>query len=217
MNDGNNGWKSLLIDDKMSNFEILNGSAKYYVDGNTIIGTSKSDTPNTFLCTKEKYGDFILEFEVWADPTVNSGVQFRSNSDAEIMNGRVHGYQVEIESSPRKWAGGIYEEGGRGWLYPLDSNPDAKDAFRVNEWNHYRVQAIGNEIITWVNKTQCTHLIDDNTARGFIGLQVHSIENKDQENKKIKWRNIRIKTSNLKSEQWSTSSKVTKINKTNQK
>jgi len=212
-----NGWEPLLIDKELSNFEILNGTATYYVEGDVIIGVSKADIPNTFLCTKKKYSDFILEFEVLADPLLNSGVQFRSISDPAIMNGRVHGYQVEIESSPRKWAGGIYDEGRRGWLYSLDSNEEARDAFKVGKWNLYRVQAIGNEIFTWVNKVQCTHLIDNLTKEGFIGLQVHSIENKEQEDKIIKWRNIRIKTSGLEKEKWPTSTKVTLINKTNSK
>lgn len=206
-------WQPLLIDNELSNFTKLNGTAEYFVKDNEIIGTSKLGTPNTFLCTKEKYGDFILEFEVWADPDLNSGVQFRSISDKNIMDGRVHGYQVEIESSPRKWAGGIYEEGKRGWLYSLDSNPEAKEAFMVDKWNHYRVEAIGNEIVTWVNEIQCTHLIDNMTASGFIGLQVHSIGDKKQENKQVKWRNIRIKTSDLESTKWPRSSKVTLVTK----
>lgn len=207
-------WHPLLIDKELSNFVKLNGTAEYFVEGENIVGVSKSGTPNTFLCTKEKYGDFILEFEVWVDPDLNSGVQFRSNSDDAILDGRVHGYQVEIESSPRKWAGGIYDEGRRGWLYTLDSNPEAKEAFVVGDWNHYRVEAVGNEIVTWVNEIQCTHLIDDMTASGFIGFQVHSIENKEQENKQVNWRDIRIKTAGLDSELWPRSSKVTLVNKT---
>ena len=204
-------WRNLIIDEELSNFEIKNGTAEYYLEDNSIVGISKADTPNSFLCTKEHFGDFILEFEVWADPLLNSGVQFRSISDPAIMDGRVHGYQVEIESSPRKWAGGIYDEARRGWLYSLDTNPEAKEAFKVDKWNHYRIEAIGDEIVTYVNKVQCTYLIDDMTERGFIGFQVHSIENKEQENKKVKWRNIRIKTSNLESEIWPRSSNVTKV------
>ncbi len=207
------GWRALLKDKDLSNFTVLNGTAEYYVEGKSIVGVSKANTPNTFLCTNEKFDNFILEFEVWADTLLNSGVQFRSISDPEIMDGRVHGYQVEIESSPRKWAGGIYDEGRRGWLYSLDSNPSAKDAFKPNEWNHYRIEAVDENIITWVNKIQCTHLKDDLTPSGFIGFQIHSIENQRQENKKVKWRNIRIKTTNLKDELWTTSSNVTLVNK----
>ena len=212
-----NGWQPLLIDSDLSNFTKLNGEATYYVEGKTLVGVSKLNTPNTFLSNLEMYGDFILEFKVWADPSINSGVQFRSISDPAIMDGRVHGYQVEIESSPRKWAGGIYDEGRRGWLYSLDSNPEAQEAFVVNEWNHYRVEAIGDEIVTWVNEVQCTHLIDNMTASGIIGFQVHSIEKPEQENKMVKWKNIRIKTTALQEELWPRSKKVTLVNKSKEK
>lgn len=190
-------WEKLFNEKDLSNFEVLNGTAEYRIEANCIIGVSKMDTPNTFLATKQLYSDFILEFEVWADSSVNSGVQFRSISDPNIKKGRVHGYQVEIESSSRKWAGGIYDEARRGWLYPLKENIKGQNAFNVNEWNKYRIEAIGNEIKTWVNGVQCTNLIDDVTAKGLIGLQVHSIGEERQAGKEIKWRNLRIMTTNL--------------------
>jgi len=46
--------------------------------GNEIVGTSVTNTPNSFLCTAKDYGDFILEFDFKVDPRLNSGVQFRS-------------------------------------------------------------------------------------------------------------------------------------------
>lgn len=205
-------WDSLLINNDLSNFQVLNGNAEYFVKDQIIVGVSTPNSPNTFLSTKKHYDDFILEFEVWADPALNSGVQFRSNSSPNIMDGKVHGYQVEIESSDRKWAGGIYEEGRRGWLYPLDKNPKAQDAFRVNEWNHYRIEAIGDELITWVNKQQCTHLKDNQTDSGFIGFQIHSIADDSLANKQVKWRNIRIRTTRLNEEKWTNSENVPLVN-----
>ena len=100
----------------------LNGNAEFKVVDGNLIGTSKLNTPNSFLATKKTYRDFILEFEVIIDYGLNSGVQFRSESIEKYLNGRVHGYQCEIETSSRKWAGGIYDEARRGWLYPLTRN-----------------------------------------------------------------------------------------------
>ncbi len=51
---------------------------------------------------------------------MNSGIQIRSESTHDYNNGRVHGYQVEIDPSARAWSGGIYDEARRGWLYPLN-------------------------------------------------------------------------------------------------
>jgi large conductance mechanosensitive channel len=61
---------------------------------------------------------------------LNSGVQLRSHSTKDYQNGRVHGYQFEIDPSDRAWSGGIYDEAGRLWLYPLTKNPAAKSAFK---------------------------------------------------------------------------------------
>ena len=87
---------SLFNGKDISGWEVKNGTAKYHIEDNSIVGTSKTGTPNTFLCTKEMYVDFILELEVLVAPGLNSGIQFRSNSLKEYKNGRVHGYQSEL-------------------------------------------------------------------------------------------------------------------------
>mgnify|MGYP000228944095 CR=1 FL=1 len=83
-----------------------------------------------FWTTTKNYGDFILEFDFKIDDGLNSGVQLRSESKKDYQNGRVHGYQFEIDPSKRAWSGGIYDEARRNWLYPLTLNPAAKTAFK---------------------------------------------------------------------------------------
>ena len=189
-------WKPLFNGRNLSGWTMKNGNVKYKVEDNAIVGYSKYGEPNTFLCTNDKYGDFILEFEFKEDPDLNSGVQLRSESSKEYDNYRVHGYQFEIDPSPRAWTGGIYDEARRGWLYPLTKNPDAKKAFRNGQWNKARVEAYGNSIRTWVNGIPCANLWDDMTPEGFIALQVHAI-GKENDGKPIAWRNIRICTENV--------------------
>jgi len=191
------GWEVLFNGKDFSNFEQLNGTATYKIENGEMIGISKLNTPNSFMATKKKYGDFILEFDVFVENGLNSGVQFRSISNPDDRNGRVHGYQCEIETSARKWAGGVYDEARRGWLYPLTRNPKGRQAFVPGEWNKYRIEAIGSDIRTWINGVQCANLVDDLTAEGIIAFQVHGIGNKEQEGKMVKWRNIKIKTTDL--------------------
>lgn len=205
------GWKELFNGKNFSNFEQLNGNAKYKAENGQMVGTSKMNTPNSFMATKEMYSDFILEFEVLVENGLNSGVQFRSNSIKSYKDGRVHGYQCEIETSPRKWAGGVYDEARSGWLYPLTRNKKGRDAFVPGEWNHYRIEAIGNQIRTWVNDVQCANLVDDQTSKGFIAFQVHSIRNKEQQGKTVRWKNIRIKTTDLENSRKSTSKHAPEI------
>lgn len=194
------GWEMLFNGKDFSNFEQLNGEATYLVEDGVMVGISKLNTPNSFLATKKTYSDFILEFDVLVENGLNSGVQFRSLSTADYNDYRVHGYQCEIETSSRKWAGGVYDEARRGWLYPLTRNEKGQQAFVPGEWNKYRIEAIGPYIRTWVNGVQCSNLVDDMTSEGFIAFQVHGIRNKAQEGKTVKWKNIRIKTTDLQNE-----------------
>jgi len=191
------GWVDLFNGKDLTGWKQLNGEAKYHVEDGMIVGTTVANTPNSFLATENTYSDFILEVEMLLVDDFNSGIQFRSESRPDYMNGRVHGYQCEVDPSPRAWSAGIYDEARRNWLYPLDLNPDAKSAFKMNEWNLYRIECIGPDIKTFLNGVPCAHLIDDMTPEGFIALQVHSIRDETMAGRQIKWRNIRIKTSDL--------------------
>lgn len=190
-------WQSLFNGKSLSGWVQRNGKAKYSVENGTIVGRTVYGTPNSFLCTKKNYGDFILEFEFRMDNSLNSGVQFRSESLKSYNNGRVHGYQFEMDPSPRAWTGGIYDEARRGWLYNMNNNPSAKTAFKKDAWNKARIEAIGTTLRTWVNGIACADIQDNATLTGFIALQVHAIGNKADEGKKVEWRNIRILTKDV--------------------
>jgi len=194
-----NGWTNLFNGKDLTGWEQLNGEAKYEVVDGMIVGTTVVNTPNSFIRTEKNYSDFIFEVELLVAENMNSGIQFRSESKPDYMKGRVHGYQCEVDPSERAWSAGIYDEARRGWLYPVELNPEAKTALKHGEWNHYRIECIGNSIKTWLNGVAVSHLIDDMTDEGFIALQVHGIgKDKEKEGHQIKWRNIRIKTENLK-------------------
>ncbi|MFA5218341.1 MAG: DUF1080 domain-containing protein [Bacteroidales bacterium] len=196
-------WTSLIRGNSLRGWKQLNGTAKYEVKDGQVIGRTVPGSPNSFLCTVKEYGDFILEFDVWVDPSLNSGVQIRSHSMKEYQNGRVHGYQIEIDPSERAWSAGIYDEARRAWLYTLEENPAAQKAFRQNQWNRYRIEAIGHSIRTWINGVPAANLTDDLDASGFIALQVHSVGNDPSKaNLEVKWRDIRILTTDLDKYQW---------------
>ncbi len=171
-------WTNLIGDD-LSNWEIKQGSAEFEINNGVITGTSLLNSPSTYLGTKEFYSDFILEFEVFVEAGLNSGVQFRSLNYPDQKKS-VYGYQIELEANNpernRMWTGGIYDQSRRSiFLYPLSVNPIARSAFKVDEWNFIRLEAIGNSVRTWVNGIQCSNLIDDTSTNGFIALQIHSI------------------------------------------
>ena len=188
---GNHKWEALFDGKTLTGWKRLGGKAIYKVEDSVIVGSSVPGTPNSFLCTERIYGDFILELEFKVAPKLNSGVQIRSNSLKSYRNGRVHGYQVEIDPSKRAYSGGIYDEDRRGWLDDLKDNEPARKAFKNGEWNHYRIEAVGDSLKTWVNGVPAADVVDSMTLTGFIGLQVHSTKSKEPLT--VRWRNLRIK------------------------
>ena len=190
-------WIELFNGKNLNNWEKKNGNAEYQIKENEIVGISRLNTPNTFLCTKETYSDFILRLDVKVDVGLNSGIQIRSLSTPDYRDSRVHGYQVEIDPAERAWSGGIYDEARRGWLYPLSRNEKGRRAFKNGQWNHYRIEAVGNSLRTWINGIQCANLADDMTTEGFIALQVHGVQDKKHEGLTVRWKNIEILTEDI--------------------
>lgn len=200
------GFTPLFDGKTLDGWEQHSGKAEYRVEDGAIVGKTVLNTGNSFLCTKKKYGDFVLEFEFKVAADMNSGVQFRSElypqeTTVEI-NGkprkfpadRVFGYQYEIDPSERSFTGGVYDEARRGWLADLKDNAAARAAFKQGEWNTGRIECRGDSIRTWINGVPAADFKDAMTKEGFIALQVHGIGNKTEKaGEEVRWRNLRIK------------------------
>ena len=187
-------WINLFDGRTLDGWVQKNGTATYRVENGTIVGTTAEGSPNSFLCTVSEYADFELEFEVKVDDALNSGVQIRSQTRGG-PEGRVNGPQVEIEASPGE-SGYVYGEGtDRGWLTPED-RLKTHSHLKNGEWNRYRIVVQGPRIQTWINGEKIEDLTDEpifkTHPKGFIGLQVHSIE-KGKGPFQVAWRNLRLK------------------------
>lgn len=201
-------WEILFNGKDLTGWKDLNGKHKWEAKDGMIIGTFVSGQPNGFLCTEKEYSDFIFECEVSIDTLMNnSGVQFRSlctpdyqEQRTKFPEGRVHGYQMEVDPKPQKWSGSIYEEGGnRAWLYvTAELNPAAKNAFDKYHWNKYRIECSGNTIRTWVNGVPASNIEDSKFPKGFFGLQLHANQPGDPEGAfQVRFRGLRVKTKNM--------------------
>jgi hypothetical protein len=200
---GADEWRPLFDGKSLDGWIQRGGKARYRAEDGQIIGTSVPNTGNSFLCTDRDYSDFILELQFKVDPTLNSGVQIRSQAfdmPKQVNHGdktitipaaRVHGYQVEIDPSDRAWTGGIYDEGRRGWLNDLKENEAARKAFKQADWNQFRIECVGDSLKTWLNGVPAADLKDSMTPSGFIALQVHGVGDRS-EPLEVRWRNIRI-------------------------
>lgn len=100
-------WVRLFDGKTLDGWEVKGGTAKYEVKDGTIVGTTVEGSPNTFLCTKKDYADFVFEAEVLCDKDLNSGFQIRSHTYEKDTPqpsqpkrvrkaGEVFGYQCEV-------------------------------------------------------------------------------------------------------------------------
>ncbi|MDP1662352.1 MAG: DUF1080 domain-containing protein, partial [Phycisphaerales bacterium] len=162
-------WEEPLAAGNLDAFVVRGGNATFRLEGGELVGTTAPATANTFLVTRAAYRDFEMIAEVKVDPALNSGIQVRSDvqgrgADAGIdstpRDGRIRGYQVEIDPSPRGYTAGIYDEARRGWLFPLTDNPAARASFKAGDWNQLRFIARGQRIQTYINGLPAADLLD---------------------------------------------------------
>jgi len=211
-------WSNLFDGKNLDGWTQKTGKAKYFVEDGCIVGEAVQGTKtNSFLCTTKDYDNFIMELDFKCDPLLNSGVQIRGEYSTQptsvewkgktinIPAGYVYGYQVEIDADAarkRMWTGGIYDERRRFWLYPGQLGGTAEEfsrqgnrIFNTNDWNHLRIEAVGDSIKAYLNGVLCAHFNDSMTPKGFIGLQVHMIgDDTSKAGRQVRFKNIRLKT-----------------------
>lgn len=201
-------WQPLFDGSTLAGWEVLEDEGKFFVEDGAIVGQTAPGVKSSYLCTKETFDNFILELEFQVDEGMNSGVQIRSGFLEEetttlYLTGRLDlvsrtyaagslfGYQIEIDTSPRAWTGGFYEQGRRGWLQTLEFNEPARKAFKQGHWNHFRIEAVNDSFKTWLNGVPATDTRDAWSRSGRIGLQLHGSKTPG---KQVRFRNLRIQT-----------------------
>lgn len=164
------------------------------VEDGCLTGTSTNETPvpySQFLILQEKT---VSDFELQADFRIlsgNSGIEFRAVSDFSREWG-LNGYQADI--APGEIMGLIYGEGWGGILawrgqkirIGADRKPIVVEQFASmeelaksihrNDWNTYRVTAVGNTITLYINGVKMSELVEedpDAPTSGTFGFQVH--------------------------------------------
>jgi hypothetical protein len=213
------GWKDLFDGKTLNGWKVLNqdwtnpgSKPDFYIENKMIVCNTTMNNEGGYLVTEKLYSNFILEFDVKIDTSLNSGLQCRSRmwekdtatvylagdsagtkSKTKWQTGYVWGYQIEVDPSKRAWSGGLYEPGNRGWIVTLAGNEAGRKAFKPMDWNHFKIVMNGNRIQTWVNGVPTVDTTDDMSVSGFIGLQFHGAYYEWQKDKKSLWKNIRIK------------------------
>jgi hypothetical protein len=129
---------------------------------------------NEFLASARDYTNFVIKFKIKLTGTegfINSGVQFRSKrvpNDPEVA-----GYQADFGAG---YYGALYDESRRNKVLDAPEKEVADKAVHPNEWNDYRVRAVGPHIQLWLNgvpTVDYTEADKDIPQKGIIALQIH--------------------------------------------
>jgi len=167
-------------------------------DGVLVLRQLRNTAEHTFLTSRKKYGDFILELDLKDDPRFNTGILLRCADAPAAAKVRLNGYQVKIDPTKRAWTGGIFDDYGADWKWLFDLKDDgrARGAFKLGEWSHFRIECFGSTIKVWVNGIPTCHLIDDKyAAPGYIAFKIHAIgDNPMAGQHALRLKNIRIIT-----------------------
>lgn len=188
------GFVDLYNGQNLDGWTPLGGHCSFEPRGDSIIGTSVPGSPSTYLSTnKNDYTDFIFTAELKWEVDGNSGIMFRAQKKPNKNGVTIYGPQCEMEGTDmvRGWSGGIYGQSAGGWFYPLwlDAHEQARNAIKPDDWNRVTIQAIGNNVKTWINGIPAANWEDDEFPKGFFSLQVHYADKEG----KIHFRNIKVK------------------------
>ena len=179
------GTKKLFNGKDLTGWTI-HGTEKWYVENSNLICESGPEKQYGYLSTDKNYKNFIMEYDFKLEANGNSGVFIRTTIDGT----KISGWQVEV-APPGNGTGGIYESYGRGWL----TKPTAEEESGLSPegWNKGKIEVNNDEITTWLNGKQISHLKDAKigAGNGFIALQIHS-----GGGIKVRWKNIKIKELN---------------------
>ena len=196
-------WDTIFNGVNFDGWKIIGSNGKAWVEDGAFVAHQVSNTPiHTFICTEKEYGDFIFEADGMIDSALHTGFLFRcEDATADTAKVSLYGYQMKIDPTQRRWTGGVFDDWGKTWewYYPLKTSEEAREAFHIGEWNHFRIEAIGNHIKIWVNGVPTTNLLHNKYTKGPIAIKIHSMgDDPEKENVLMRYRNIRIIDKNPK-------------------
>ena len=179
-------WVPLFDGKDLSGWKA-NGE-RWAVEKGTILGESTANKYG-YLTTEKTYRNFDLRLKFKGEAEGNAGVFLHSRiiGISPEHGPDIEGMQVEVDPSPGKHTGGLYESGGRGWV--AMPSAETEKALKAGEWNELEVSVHGNHIVTHLNGVQVVDFTDSSPkfTDGVIGLQIHT-----GGGVKVRWKDIYV-------------------------
>ncbi len=156
------GWITLLdgpkgFDDNWTRY----GDANWRIVDGTATADSGTKGQNSFLMTKDAYGDFMLRAEFWVSDDANSGIYMRC-PDPNNPTDRSCTEANIFDQRPDP----TYGTGAITWLSPIKDMPKAG-----GKWNTFEITAQGPRIVVVMNGVKTAETDQSHALRGTIGLQ----------------------------------------------
>lgn len=171
-----------LIDRELTHWQVIGDGVWKVTSNGILIGQrdltkpyKKTDPDQSWLYTKEEFGEFDLELDYWTRLGGNSGISLRDTSRARYSFGNEAdpnrtpshiGYEIQISNGYRD----RYPTGSLYLFQPasgVEQNP--------YDWNRMTIQSRNDIIRVFVNgKLVMEHPGDPNRPKvGPVGLQLH--------------------------------------------
>ena len=176
-----------LFDGKeLTNFKSEGAAEFWRIEDGVLIGENNAAKKEHYLWTKEKYGEFVLEFDARWKRTTPRGV----DTGIEMRNPKIQ-LQLGISGSLRVDMTGSFYTGSKEKYPESGQAKTAKELLHAEgEWNTFRIQAKGNTFTCWINGKKASEYTDDKFAGAApLGFQIHG-----GVVMKCEFRNIRIAT-----------------------
>jgi S-formylglutathione hydrolase FrmB len=138
-------------------------------------GVIEATTGTGLLVSKERYRDFEMHVEFWADDPANSGVFLRCSNPADITQDTA--YEVNIYDNRPD------QTGATGAIVGV--SPSSQPMKAAGKWNTFDIVAQGTHLVVTMNGVKTVDTNDTKYAEGPIALQ-HAAGT-------IRFRNVRIR------------------------
>jgi len=140
----------------------------------------------SWIFSKGIFADFLLSFDFRLSKGGNAGVCIRlpwpENGDTSTGPAFL-GYECQIvDTGEVNPTGSIY-----GVARAYETDPWHRPIHKPGNWNHCRIYAMGDHLVTYVNRIKTAETHSGRSATGRIGFQVHAPA------KWVEYRNVRLK------------------------
>jgi hypothetical protein len=180
---GEAGWTTILDGKSLDGWTKI-GDANWRAEDGAVVADKTATKGNSFLVSKNSYGDVMICAEFWASDDANSGVYFRCSDPNKITDKTCYEANIYDQREDQTYAtGGIVHRGA------------VKSPTKAGgKWNTYDITMKGSELVVRLNGVETSRI--NNTelpGPGPITLQFGNRPPKGDPGGAIKWRKVRIK------------------------